>query len=301
MNDQRSVINSLGAVAGRSRSEHARRSKQTVVSMMASRASNPNTMSIRMVLVIVGLLWAFVNFSQPAFGAWAIDTAWAAGGTGGTGTTIPCSISAINAGTLAVAVFRSAASVTHDSVADDEGQTWAQAGTTLSNGDGVVSVWYKENHPGGTTVVVTLTMGSAAGRSSACGTYSGIATSSALDVVEGRIQANPGNGMDAITTNDGTPPTVTADGSLVLGVFWANTQAGTHAAGTDFTERLNTNAVTGEWLIEDRTLGASASAVATATTDSATADYHVYVVVFEIPVVAGGGVPSGLMLLGVGQ
>ena len=86
-----------------------------------------------------------------------IGAAWGYGDNGG-GTTIPLASHDITAGSLVVVAFRHESSDTTMVVTDSASGTWS---TAIGQFNGGVKVWlaYSYNHPGGTGIVITGTMG----------------------------------------------------------------------------------------------------------------------------------------------
>jgi len=250
-------------------------------------------------LIVLVLIVCLVVPSSAAQ-TWSRGTVFVAGGTGGSGTTVPCSIATISAGSVALALFRIAnGGLPFISVADDEGQTWTQIGSSVDGSFTGTSLWYKENHPGGTTVVVTATFTtSAAGRSSICGTYTGLLTSGALDKFTQQSDVNAGSATDAI--NSGLTASTTESDELVLGLIWQAQQGLTISPGTGFSENAHlVTAANGIFLVEDMNLATPGVTQSVASTTSTTSDYHVYVATFK----GTSGVPAAsdncLLLLGV--
>ena len=232
--------------------------------------------------LILCLLWGGEAQAQ-----WALRTAWAASDPTGSADTIVFTFATTTATDLLVCGFRwSGGGIIPSSVADSLTQTWSQAYYVDSSVD--VAVYYKEGTAGGSSVAVTMTLsGASSGRTVACGAYSGIATSSALDKAIGQAQTNPGTGTDAVTST--ATMAIAEANELVLGVIQGNEEGITYTAGTDFTDRLNvdnTTATNSHWLIEDRTLSAPSTATATATVSSTTVDTVAVVAAFKIATAA---------------
>lgn len=157
-----------------------------------------------------------------------------------------------NAGDLIMVAFDYPTSATFSSIADSQGNSFTQVGSTLTKGSNASRVYYAKNIAGGADTV-TLTFTGSTTSDIYITEYSGMSTATALDVQKGKT-GNAG----AISAS----ATTTVQGDIIYG-FCFDT-GGNCTAGTGFTAHT----VSGN-LVEDMTSGAAGSYAATATAANA--------------------------------
>lgn len=232
------------------------------------------------------LLIVLTLFNVPVVLAeWDIATAWASSNPTGSADNVTFAYSTTTAGTLLACGFTwSTGGVTVSGVSDSANGAWTEAVTETGGAQDLAVYFFPDSAASGSAVTVTVSFsGSTAGRSMACGAYSGILSVSPLDQTAGQAQANPGTTTDIVTSGDTSA--ITEASELVLGVLIGNEEAITYTIGTNFTSRLNEDnptGVTGHWLVEDRTLSAPSVAAATATVSTTTVDTATVVATFKI-------------------
>ena len=121
---------------------------------------------------------------------------------------------------------------------DSLGNIYAVATTQYdSSNNQSLAICYAANAKAGSNAVTVTFASSTPYRRLLIHEYSGIATSSAVDVVAKNV-ANGSTAVDAITS---TAATTTASGDLIFGAVMDDTGTTTITAGTGFTQRLSVN------------------------------------------------------------
>lgn len=249
---------------------------------------------------------ALIAAPRPVFAAWAIDVAWSSSFNAGAGINTSFTYGSAVAAGATLICFVTGNHATQGIVTgasdDVNGGAWTKFGPTVNSGGLALALtaWYFPNSAAGTpTVTATFTL-SVSARSMACGSYTGLATSSTFDVGAGQGQTNPGTASNAISTG-ATAATAQAN---ELAVAYTMVQNGTTiTAGTTlaWTQRLNTSVgATYQLQVEDFNVASPATVTATWTINNAGGDTMSIVGTFKEPS-AGGGCTGGFLLLGVGK
>jgi hypothetical protein len=111
-----------------------------------------------------------------------------------------------------------------------------------------------------------------------CDEYSGVATSTPLDVHTAQLQTSVGTGTNGITSGS---VTTTTNGDLVYGATFNTATTATASAGTAFTVRGN-NAITGVvGYTEDLNLATAGSTAATLTAATSGGSWDTFVMAFK--------------------
>lgn len=165
------------------------------------------------------------------------------GSGNGSSASTTLALSAINlaSGNFVCATFKSEGGVTLSSVADTAGNTYTLlTGTTYAVGDAALTGAYAMNTASHATNVVTGTFsGSASWRQGGCIQYSGVATTSALDV-QGYNSATSGTAVSsgAVTTTQNDEVCVGFVGSYTGETYSSRlingAAANTRVTGSDF-------------------------------------------------------------------
>jgi hypothetical protein len=220
--------------------------------------------------------------SSPSSITYVQSSAMSPGFSSGTSSSV--TLSGAGSGHLIVAAF-SWTHATGDTVtcSDTLGSTFSYYGYNVSNTTQAFESCYAITPTSGTDVV-TVTFGTGVSfRQMAAAEYSGVNTSSPLDVAA-PTDANPrsGTGSDNITTHSAS---TTANGDLIIGLFEdANGNSTTTTAGSGFTKRVAADG--NELLIEDRTQASAGSVAATATYAASNTPYEGAMLAFK-PASAG--------------
>lgn len=246
--------------------------------------------------------------ARPAQAAWAINVAWAANSDAAAGTTITFTYGgAVASGALLVCFISggNAAQGVVTGVEDNSANgSWTQFGQgspVTTSGLGVAwSGWYYLNSAAATPVVTATYTASVAQRGIVCGSYTGIATSSAFDVGAGQGQTNQGTGANAQKTG-ATGATAQANSLAISALITQNGQTITAGTTLAWTERLNSAFATFQDVhVQDFNVATPATVEGTWGINSAAADHQAIVGVFKEPAAAGACTAS-MMLLGAGK
>ncbi len=208
--------------------------------------------------------------------SWALDVGWAHGDGTGTSTTVAFQYgSAVAAGAaLLCFVGGEPASVATITVADDMNGAWTQFGqgspVTTGSQDWIWGAFYRLNSAAGQPVVTATFGSSAASRSIAIGSYTGIATASAFNVGAGQGQSDPGTGANAVSTG-ATGATAEANELAIAGM---RTQLSVAAStGTGWTQRYsNSSGVNMTFHVQDKNVASPAAVTGTWTINNAAGD-----------------------------
>lgn len=249
---------------------------------------------------------ALMLSARPAQAAWAIDVAWAPNFVAASATTVTFTYgSAVASGALLVCyvVGGHATNGVVTGIEDDSANgSWTQFGQgspVNTGGLGVAwSAWYFMNSAAATPVVTATFTASVANRGIACGSYTGIRTSSAFDVGAGQGQINQGTGADAQKTG---PTGTTAEANELAISAAIVTPGATITAGTGWTEHLNSNFSTFvDVHVQDQNVPSPTTVEGTWTFGGAGNDHQAIVGTFKEPA-AAGGCKGSFLLLGVGK
>lgn len=145
---------------------------------------------------------------------------------------------------------------------------------------------------------ITVTFGSSVAYRAICAAiYSGVRSHSPFDTSDYKQQVAPGNGANAVTTDN---MTVAANNALIFGFSIIAALDTTYTAGTNYTSRANGNAATTlvDFMCEDRLNVTAGTHAATWTSGTTGVDTQSGAMAFFDTTGVGG---NNLLLLGVGQ
>jgi hypothetical protein len=221
------------------------------------------------------------------FAAWALDRAWDSNLLGGSGTTVTFTYSgAVAAGAMLKCYVGAgtASSGIVSGISDSVNGAWILDGGTgvpVTTGaqDWAASGGYFLNSAAGTPVVTATFTSSSSSRTIVCGSYTGVATSSAFDVGKGNGQTDPGTGADAVTT--GATSATAQSNELAISFVLTQSSVNLTANGT-WTQRFNaaigSNFTMG---VQDKNIASASTVTATWTVDNAAGDTESIVGVFK--------------------
>lgn len=209
----------------------------------------------------------------------------------------------VTAGNLIVvmATWAGAGDVT-PTVSDTLSNTYVEIGSHIFSmtADVGMSMFYAANITGGANTVTVNYTASRVFREIMVAEYSGASTTSPLDTSAFTVDGTATTSTDSATTPAVTPA---QNASLLVGFISSVSGMGTAAAGTNYTERIDTTGGGGGFAeYEDRILAIAASVAATWTVSvSGAGMYNARVAVFKPPAAGGTTSGRGLPMTGMGR